>query len=389
MRSHYFFTRLSCLLVLIGFFNSCSTASRPTQTKEPALKDVFKDHFSIGCLLSYAHVAPGTEGDKLIGQHMNTMSPGNNMKPDYILNIAAAERAYNSAKVEDREKANRTAIVSFPQNLIDQLNWAKDNNFGFRGHTLVWHSQTPTAFFREGWSKDGDFVSPEIMDARLNSYIGEVMRLIHKDWPDMFIAMDVVNEAIDDGSAAVRTTKNDWYTVYKNASYIEKAFEYTKYWREYYGEAQIILYYNDYNTHNSRKADGIVKLLKPLYEKELLEGIGLQEHNSLYSPSKEAWIASYNKFAKICNEISITELDVSTGANTNWPSEAILKKQAEQYKMLFTLYKERSLGSGNGKIANVSKDGLNDEYTFKKNQSSSLWDENFEPKPAFWAIVGP
>ena len=57
--------------------------------------------------------------------------------------------------------------------------------------------------------------------------------------------------------------------------------------------------------------------------------------------------------------------------------------------MLFTLYKERSLGSGNGKIANVSKDGLNDEYTFKKNQSSSLWDENFEPKPAFWAIVGP
>jgi hypothetical protein len=53
--------------------------------------------------------------------------------------------------------------------------------------------------------------------------------------------------------------------------------------------------------------------------------------------------------------------------------------------MLFKLFVERSAGSGRGKIVNVSKDGLNDQYAFVAN--ASLWDANNQVKPAFWAAV--
>jgi hypothetical protein len=43
--------------------------------------------------------------------------------------------------------------------------------------------------------------------------------------------------------------------------------------------------------------------------------------------------------------------------------------------------------SGRGKIVSVTKDGLNDAYTFKTNQSSSLWDAKDQCKPAFFSVA--
>ncbi|MDH7606135.1 MAG: endo-1,4-beta-xylanase, partial [Melioribacter sp.] len=152
-----------------------------------------------------------------------------------------------------------------------------------------------------------------------------------------------------------------------------------------YGETQIKLYYNDYNTHLPAKADGIVKICKPIFEAGYLDGIGMQEHDDLNSPTASQWISTYNKFYPICNEMAITELDITTGyAN---PSASILQKQANQYAQLFKCFVERSYFSGRGKIISVSKDGLNDQYTFKTNQSSSLWDSKNKCKPAFYAVV--
>jgi hypothetical protein len=111
----------------------------------------------------------------------------------------------------------------------------------------------------------------------------------------------------------------------------------------------------------------------------------MQEHNNLSTPTAQGFVTSYNKFDPICTEMSVTELDVATGSAT--PSAAVLAAQANQYAMLFKCFVERSFLSGRGKIVNVSKDGLNDAYTFQTGQASSLWDGNNQCKPAFFAVA--
>lgn len=390
----------SVLVALLIMFSVQVYAQTDTvQTNVPALREVYAHDFYIGCLLSYPHIGfpndppvPGQSavvaphGGELIKFHMNSMSPGNNMKPQYTVDIAASAAAYNAASPgAARDSVDTHPVVRFNGNLIAQLNWAKRQGFTFRGHTLVWHSQTPgTAFFRSGYTNNGARLSKEKMAERLDNYIKEVSRLIHESWPGLLSAIDVVNEAVNDNGAD-RTSDSEWYVTFGDNSYLLKAFEFARKWTVYYGETQIKLYYNDYNTHNPAKADGIAGICTPIFQAGYLDGIGMQDHDSNSSPTAEQWIASYNKFAPICTEMAVTELDVTTGSAN--PSPAVLATQANQYGQLFKCFVERSYFSGRGKIINVSKDGLNDQYTFKTNQSSSLWDSRYQCKPAFFAVV--
>jgi hypothetical protein len=83
--------------------------------------------------------------------------------------------------------------------------------------------------------------------------------------------------------------------------------------------------------------------------------------------------------------MAVTELDVTIG--TSNPSVSVLAQQANQYGQLFKCFVERSYKSGRGKIINVSKDGLNDQYTFVSTGATSLWDKNNQCKPAFYAAA--
>jgi endo-1,4-beta-xylanase len=306
------------------------------QTNVPALKNVYVNDFYFGCLLSYPHIGfpddppvPGQSGivapygGDLIKFHMNSMSPGNNMKPQYTVDIAASAAAYNAASPgAERDSVDTHPVVRFNGNLIAQLNWAKRQGFTFRGHTLVWHSQTPgTSFFRSGYANGGTRLTKEKMTERMDNYLKEVIRLIHEGWPGLLTAMDVVNEAVNDNGAD-RTTDSEWYVTFGDNSYLMKAFELTRKWTVAYGETQIKLYYNDYNTHNPNKADGIVRICTPIFQAGYLDGIGMQDHDSNSSPTAAQWIASYNKFDQICTEMAVTELDVTTGSAN--PSPAVL-----------------------------------------------------------------
>lgn len=363
----------------------------------PALHEVFADHFTIGALLSYPHVGlpndpvvPGQSavvsptGGYLIRHHMNFMAPGNNMKPQNTVDIAASALAWqNAATQAERDSINVHPVVRFIPNMIAQLNWARRQGFTFRAHTMVWHNQTPgTAFFREGYSATGARLSPERMTERMSNYIASVIRLLHEGWPGMVTAMDVVNEAVLDNGQD-RAANNEWYTTYGDMSYVARAFEAARRHSVAYGETQIKLYYNDYNTHLPAKADGIVRVMKPIFEAGYLDGIGMQQHDQWNSPTAAQWLASYNKFDAISHEMAVTELDVNP--QQTQPSAQRLREQANQYAMFFKLFMDHSAGSGRGKIVNVTKDGLNDQYAFVAN--ASLWDAANRAKPAFYAVA--
>lgn len=393
LRRLFFITFAAVFLLLTNVNAQTDTV----QTDVPSLKEVYKNDFTIGCLLSYAHIGfesdpyvPGQSGivapngGHLVKYHMNSMSPGNWMKSSYIVDMNASAAAYSSAgSQEEKDSINVNPIVNFNGNIIAQLNWAQRQNFTFRGHTLVWHNQHPgTAFFREGYSSNGARLSKEKMTERMENFIKEVIRIIHEGWPGLLTAMDVVNEAVNDNGTD-RSSNNEWYTTFGDISYVMKAFEFARKYTELYGETQMKLYYNDYNTHIASKADGIVRVCQPIFEAGYLDGIGMQDHDNYNSPTAAQWIASYNKFEPICSEISVTELDVRPSSNNL--TDNVLTTQANQYANLFKCFVERSYLSGRGKIVNVSKDGLNDEWAFV--DKASLWDANNQCKPAFFASV--
>jgi endo-1,4-beta-xylanase len=383
------------MAMLVVFSTQVQAQIDTVQTNVPALQDVYANDFYIGCLLSYRHVGfpddpyvPGQSavveqnGGYLIKFHMNSMGPGNNMKPVYTVDITASAAAYTAASAADKDSVDTHPIVKFNGDLIAQLEWAWRQEFTFRGHTLVWHNQTPAELFRSGYTSGGTRLAKEKME-RMDNYIKEVIRLLHEGWPGLLSAIDVVNEAVnDDGSDR---TDSEWYLTFGDNSYLMKAFELTRQHTVAYGETQIKLYYNDYNTHSASKADGIVRICTPIFQAGYLDGIGMQDHDSNSSPTAAQWIATYNKFDPICSEMAVTELDVTTGSAN--PSAGVLATQANQYGQLFKCFVERSFFSGRGKIISVSKDGLNDQYTFKTNQASSLWDVNNQCKPAFYAVV--
>lgn len=391
---HHLALIAAVLLLLAG--GTLLAQSDAIQTDVPALRTVYAHDFYIGCLLSYPHVGfasdpqvPGqsavvaANGGYLIQYHMNSMSPGNNMKPVYTVDISGSAAAYRAASAAQKDSIDTHPIVRFNGNLIAQLNWAQRQGFTFRGHTLIWHSQTPAELFRSGYTTSGARLSRDKMIERMDNYIGSVIRLIHERWPGLLSAIDVVNEAVTD--AGLDRADSEWFLTFGDNSYLAKAFELTRKHTLARGESQIKLYYNDYNTHLPAKADGIVRVCTPIFQAGWLDGIGMQEHDSNTSPTAEQWIATYDKFSPVCTEMAVTELDVTTGSAT--PTAGVLQTQANQYGQLFKCFVERSYFSGRGKIINVSKDGLNDQYTFKTNQSSSLWDTKNQCKPAFYAAV--
>ena len=388
---------LYIIFILITSTQSFSQ-SDAIQTDVPSLKDVYKNDFYIGCLLSYRNIGFSTDpvvsgqsgidtpqGGYLIKYHMNSMSPGNNMKPQYTIDMTGSASTYNAATTQTaKDSIDVNPLVKFNGSLIAQLNWAKRQGFTFRGHTLVWHSQTPgTGFFRKGYSATGERLTKERMTLRLENYIKEVIRIIHEGWPGLLSAMDVVNEAVNDNTGTDRSSGNEWYTTFGDNSFIMKAFEFTRKYTIQYNEKQIKLYYNDYNTHQSAKADGIVRVCKPIFEAGFLDGIGMQDHDQYNNPSAASWIATYDKFYPICKEMAITELDVKPSSDNLTAS--VLESQANQYAQLMKCFVERSYFSGRGKIINVSKDGLNDTDAFVK--YASLWDTKNQCKPAFYAVV--
>jgi GH35 family endo-1,4-beta-xylanase len=366
------------------------------QTNVPALKNVFARNFYFGCLLSYNAIGFSTDpyvsgqsavldtnGGYLIKYHMNSMGPGNNMKPVYTVNLSGSASAYNASITQQaKDSINIHPTVSFNGSMIAQLNWAQRQGFKFRGHTLVWYSQTPgTGFFRTGYSATGGYVSKDTMALRMENYIKEVIRLIHQGWPGMVLAMDVVNEAVLDGGGD-RVSGNEWYTTFGSNSYIAKAFEYARKYSVLFGETQMKLYYNDYSTHLAAKADYIARVCSPIYQAGNLDGIGMQEHDGISYPTAAQWNASYAKFDTICSEMAVTEFDVKPN---NYTASG-LAEQANQVGALVKCFLAKSYRSGHGKIVNFTKDGLNDGRTFVPN--SSFWDSTNQCKPAFFAAAG-
>ena len=150
------------------------------------------------------------------------MTPGNELKPDCLLDQNASIANGNNINPQVKIPASTRSVLKF----------CEQNNLPIRGHVFVWHSQTPDWFFNEGFETNGATVSKEIMDQRMENYIKNVVDTIVAEFPNLNIyAWDVVNEAFSEnggmrqpGSNYVIDGASRWMEVYGDNSFIYKAF---------------------------------------------------------------------------------------------------------------------------------------------------------------------
>ena len=391
------------------------------QTDIPNLKDtVVSDDKGLGSD-SYVGTCIGNGGMndekivQIVKKHFNAVTLENELKPDSLLN------GTNSTLVDDPVFGQVPSALNFttPDRMLDTiLEWNKEDgvNIKVRGHVLTWHSQTPTWFFREGYSSDGAYVSPEVMTKRHEWYIKNVMEHYFSEgskYKDLFYGFDVVNEACSDGTGTYRSASenSEWAAIYGTGSaedapdYILNAFRFAN----KYAPSTLELYYNDYNDCQSSKVPAIEKLLRSVKKHESdpslptrITGFGMQGHHGIDSPSKQQITECTARYGAIVSKVQVTELDVKTSQGYDGSAAAKATeytKMGYRYKDIYDAYREADRMDGFdvngftvwGTIDSVS--WLNDANNAgggsdgSQKQCPLLFDGNYQAKPAFWAIV--
>ncbi len=344
--------------------------------KLEGLAKAYTDYFTIGAATS-DFVLSSKFTQNIVLSEFNTITMENEMKPYNLLNF--------NSNVLNPEKYNTSPALDL--NKLDKyLKFAQDNGLKVRFHTLVWHSQTPTWFFKENYSNSPSAknVSREVMLKRMESYIKQIMEYTSK-YPGVIYAWDVVNEAIEPShkqTNGYRTYDSLWYQVI-GEDFVEKAFEYA---RKYsYDDAG--LFYNDYSTENPTKRTAIYNMAKKLKDKGLIDGLGLQSHIDMYSPSISEIETSIKKYSELGLKINITELDMHNNQKTDEAFQNQAIRYGDIFDMLVKLDKE-----GTADITNVTFWGVLDTQSwltnFRRETSYPLlFDGLGQPKPCYYEVL--
>lgn len=274
-----------------------------------------------------------------------------------------------------------------------------EKKISVRGHVLVWHSQTPEWFFHEDYNESKPYVSKDVMLARMENYIMQVME--HYDgegseFKGMIYAWDVVNEAVNDTDGGMRT-ESSWFKIFYSFDYVEQAFVYAN----KYAPKDVKLFYNDYNDTNAKKADGICTLIQQIKSnpEARIDGMGMQGHYDMNFSASE-FEESAKKYAALVDEIQITELDLKSSTDYDGvATEEEYQKQAYVYKSLYDTV-IRLKNEENIPITAIVFWGTDDGHSWLQDANSVggsadgtraqcplLFDADYEKKPAFWAFV--
>nr|AAB95325.1 family 10 xylanase [Caldicellulosiruptor sp. Rt69B.1] len=345
-------------------------AAKEPELEIPSLCQQYSQYFSIGVAIPYRVLQNPVERAMVL-KHFNSITAENEMKPDAIQRTEG----------------------QFNFDVADQyVDFAQSNNIGIRGHTLVWHQQTPDWFFQHS---DGSPLDPnnsedkQLLRNRLKTHI---QTLVGR-YAEKVYAWDVVNEAIDENQPD-GYRRSEWYRILGPTpetggipEYIILAFQYA---RE--ADPNAKLFYNDYSTENPKKRQFIYNMVKALHDRGLIDGVGLQGHINVDSPAVKEIEDTINLFSTIPGlQIQITELDISVYTSSTQQYDTlpqdIMIKQALKFKELFEMLKRHS-----DRITNVTLWGLKDDYPWLSKDRSNwplLFDSNYQAKYNYWAIVEP
>jgi endo-1,4-beta-xylanase len=340
------------------------TSKPAVSTDIPSLYETFAGDFPVGAALEPDQL-DSPDHVTLLTRHFNSLTAENTMKPGSI-EPAEGDFRWNGADT----------LVEF----------AGANHMAVHGHTLVWHKQAAEWMFldKAGQPLTATPENKALVLQRLEDYI----RAVVGRYKDAVNVWDVVNEVIDPSKPDCMLQSN-WYTL-TGADYIERAFRVA---REMDPDAALII--NDYGTTDPPRRDCLYKVVKDLKARGVpVDGVGHQMHINIDNPTAAAIEEAIVKFSDLDLEQHITELDMSIYPNdTNTYAvvpEEILVRQGYRYKEVFDVFRRQAAN-----IDSVTFWGMADDHTWLKTWPTTrinlplLFDEQLQPKPAYWGIVDP
>ena len=357
--------------------------------------------FKMGAPLSYGQMT-----DKsylaLLQAHFNSVTATNEMKAYSLLDQGASRRSKDGTPAMNYQKAD--IMVA----------WAQKNGIGVRGHVLVWDAYMLDWFFHEGYDPAKPYADQDTIRARTESYITQVVTHFEEKFPGVVYCWDVVNEAVGDSAGEyapqdprhLRTKRSggdNLFQKYMGDDYVEYAFLYARNAVEAL-DADIKLYYNDYNAYFAEKAAAIRALAKSVNSfaqdesgqpRKLLDGIGMQGYIGGYGTQSGCLVDSHIgmiqneilRYAALDLEVQITEMAVR-----NFDlSQA--QRHADFYGRLFQRLVSLA-EDGVSPLKAVSIWGLTDHpyaakgsYDYNLNSPyGGLFDEKLKEKDAFQAV---
>jgi endo-1,4-beta-xylanase len=242
------------------------------------------------------------------------------------------------------------------------LSFAHANGMQMRGHNFVWHQQVPD------WILNGNYSSDQLLQI-MHDHIFAVAG----HYQGQLVSWDVVNEALNYGPPYVLRSDSIWGNTI-GPSYIDSAFQFAR-----AADPNALLYYNDTGGEGlGPKSDAIYNLVADLVARGIpIDGVGLEMHLNLKQPLPPADLAALGLI------VSITEMDVET-PDPLTPDKMVAQAQIYNNVVSTCLAAAKCVAFGTW--------GISDAYswipsTYPGNSGGLLFDTQFQPKPAYNAVL--
>jgi endo-1,4-beta-xylanase len=277
--------------------------------------------------------------------------------------IAAAE--FNQVTAENAMKwdATEPSDGNYTFTQADQVvAFAKANSQRIHGHTLVWHSQTPS------WVQG---LGATAMRAAMQDHISTVV----SRWRGDIESWDVVNEVFDDSG----NLRQSFWLNTMGQSYIADAFRYAR-----AADPDATLCINDYNVEGiNAKSTAMYNLVQSLRSQGVpIDCVGFQAHLAVQYGFPGQVQQNIQRFAALGVEVRFTELDVRIVL----PADAAeIATQNAYYTNVVNACLAVAACSG------VTLWGFTDKYswvpqTFSGQGEALIYDSNYNPKAAYTAV---
>jgi GH35 family endo-1,4-beta-xylanase/peptidoglycan/xylan/chitin deacetylase (PgdA/CDA1 family) len=370
---------------LIDDFSLAPVVETPIQDI-PGLKDVLGGQ-------GIEHVGVAVDQRETVGRasqlllrHFNAITPENAGKPESVQPVEGQ--------------------FTF-ENLDRLLDYADANDIQVYGHVLVWHSQTPAWFFKDG-TRDltNSRADRALLRARMEAHIKGIADHINARYPNgdsPIWAWDVVNEVIADGDNANPHDMRDsrWFQVL-GERFVDDAFRLAN---KYFPDQKLFI--NDYNTEMPEKRADYLSLVRALKARNVpIDGVGHQAHVDVARPVQ--WLEdSIKGVERVDRRLlqAITELDVNastenSGADVGNTDEYLPAFESDEdaaaevgyyYRDLFRMLRRQATA-----VDSVTFWGISNARSWLRTwpharpwEQPLPFDDDLQAAPAYWGIVDP